>query len=387
MSQVNQYLDSLKSVVAEIEVREVIDELSKGAVLIDIREIDEVKSGLPSQAMHITKGMLEMKIGNIVPDINSSIFLMCQSGKRSLLAAKNLIDIGYTNVKSVEGGFAKWKNSGFPFEIPHFLSEDARQRYMRNMLIPEIGEKGQAKLLKSSVLVVGAGGIGSSLLFYLAAAGVGNIGIIDSDVVDRTNLQRQIIHTDAAVGSSKVESAKSRLLELNPTIKINAYNERLNSENIEEIITEYDILIDGTDNFTTRYLINDACVKFKKPNIHGSVFLFEGQFTTYWPAYNHSAPCYRCLFPSPPPKELAPNCAEAGVMGVLPGLIGLLCATEAINIILGFDNMTSKLMVVNSKPISFSQLNIKKDPNCLYCNCTDQSKYPPYIDYETFCSM
>lgn len=387
MNRLNDYLIALKGIVNEVNVQTAFGELSKGKLVVDIRENDEVRSGRPTNSVAITKGMIEMKIGQIAKDLDQPIYLMCQSGKRSLLAAKTLLDIGYQCVYSIEGGFTQWKNAGLPFEIPSLLSDDSKERYMRNMIIPEIGEKGQEKLLASKILVVGAGGIGSPLLYYLAAVGIGTIGIIDQDLVDKTNLQRQIIHSEANIGKPKVDSAKESLKSLNPTINIITYFNRLDAGNADDIIRQYDIIIDGTDNFTTRYLVNDACVKLRKPNIHGSVFMFEGQFTTFWPALQEKAPCYRCLFPSPPPSELAANCAEAGVLGVLPGIIGTLCATEAINIILGFENMATKLLVVNSKPIGFSQLNILRDPNCPYCNCTDFDHFPAYIDYATFCSV
>ena len=364
------------------------NQTNKNALIIDIRESDEINSGSPTNAIRVSKGMLEMQIGQLVGDTEKDLFIMCGGGKRSLLAAYSLMQMGYKNVYSVKGGFNAWKNNSLPFEIPVKLKEDDFERYKRNILVPEVGEKGQLKLLKSRVLIVGAGGIGSPIALYLAAAGVGTIGIIDDDIVDKTNLQRQILHTEKSVGQLKVNSAKKRIQQLNSKITVNEYNKRINKENIEEIISLYDIVIDGTDNFNTRYLINDACVKLKIPNVHGSVFLFEGQFTTFWPSSsNNKAPCYRCLYPSPPPAEIAPSCAEAGVLGVLPGLIGVLCATEAIRILLNLDNMTGRLLVYNALSMDFESYSIEKNKSCPYCGCDDLKNYPAYSDYTESCSL
>ncbi len=387
MIDLNKYLSKLQEKIEVISPSIAFQNLISSGLLIDIREVDEVKHGSPINAIRISKGMLEMKIEQVISETSLPIYLMCQSGKRSLIAATILEDMGFSQIYSVDGGFSRWKNEGLPFEIPEILSTDAKERYMRNILVPDIGESGQRKLLNARVLVVGAGGIGSPILYYLAAAGIGTLGIIDHDIVDKTNLQRQIIHSETSVGTSKVNSAKKRVLDLNPTINVLTFDMKLDAHNVESIFDQFDLIIDGTDNFTTRYLVNDACVKLKKPNIHGSVFMFEGQFTTFWPSYSNDAPCYRCLFPSPPPLELAPNCSEAGVLGVLPGLVGTLCATEAINILLGFENMTTQLLVYNAKPIEFHKLKIKKDPTCKYCNCVDLNEYPPYEDYFTSCKL
>jgi molybdopterin/thiamine biosynthesis adenylyltransferase/rhodanese-related sulfurtransferase len=357
--------------------------------LIDIREKDEANAGRPVAALHIPKGMLEMQVKQLVPDGDSEIYLLCASGKRSLIAAFCLEQMGYANVHSVAGGFNAWKNNLLPFEIPQVLKELDYERYKRHILIEELGEKGQLKLLQSKVLVVGAGGIGSSLAFYLAAAGIGHIGIIDDDIVDRSNLQRQILHTEKSIGAYKVDSAKERLEALNSGIKITPIHKRLSAGNVESIIGAYDLVIDGTDNFMTRYLINDACVKLRKPNVHGSVFRFEGQVATFWPASGvENAPCYRCLYPSPPPPDLSPSCAEAGVLGVIPGMVGVMCATEAIKILAGFgDLMIGKLLCVNALSWDFDMYDIGKSAACIYCNCQDISRYPAYSEYHQGCAV
>jgi molybdopterin/thiamine biosynthesis adenylyltransferase len=312
---------------------------------------------------------------------------MCAGGSRSLIAGKSLLEMGFQNIFSVKGGFNEWKNNSLPFEIKKQLTNEELERYKRNILIPEVGIEGQQKILNSKVLIVGIGGIGSPIALYLAASGVGTIGIIDNDIVDKTNLQRQILHSESFIGHSKVESAKSKLKELNSNINIITYNERLNENNIERIFKDFDIVIDGIDNFNTRYLVNDACIKLNIPNIHGSIYMFEGHFTTFWPNKNKNTPCYRCLYPSPPPKEIAPSCAEVGVLGVLPGTIGVLCATEALKIILGLENMSGKLLVYNALEMTFDNFIIKKNKNCNYCNCKNKKKFPKYSNYSENCKI
>lgn len=386
---VEAYLERIKKHIPEIDVQFAFEQTSKGAILIDIREKDEIKQGSPEAALRIPKGLLEMQIMNETSNSEQHIFLLCASGRRSLVAASNLKAMGYENVFSVKGGFKEWKNQVLPVTVPKMLDEDKAERYKRHLLIPELGEKGQLKLLESKALIVGAGGIGSPVALYLAAAGVGTIGIIDNDVVDRTNLQRQILHTEATVNTPKVESAKKTLQQLNSDITINTYNERLTKDNVEEIMSGYDIVLDGTDNFNTRYLINDACVKLKIPNVHGSVFRFEGQVAVFWPAYEaEETPCYRCLYPTPPPAEFAPSCAEAGVLGVLPGVVGVLCATEAIKILAEFGKpMLKKLLVYNALDSEFFTYDIEKRPDCTYCNCDDVSHYPDYQNIDSLCAV
>lgn len=389
MIQLNKYLDNLRDVIKEVDVQTAYQQQQQGAILLDIREKDEVNSGSPKEAIRISKGMLEMNIANEVPNEETAVYLLCASGRRSLVSAFALIQLGYKHIYSVKGGFTEWKNQGLPFETPKRLNEEDLERYKRHLLIPEIGEKGQMKLLNSRVLIVGAGGIGSPVAWYLAAAGVGKIGIVDDDVVDRTNLQRQILHTEKSVGTFKVDSAKERLEALNPQISIVPIKERLTAENIEELFADYDLVLDGTDNFNTRYLINDACVKLKKPNVHGSVFRFEGQVSTFWPAFNaENTPCYRCVYPTPPPPELAPSCAEAGVLGVLPGMVGVMCATEAIKILVGFGNlMIGKLLCFNALTWEFDIYDIDQKKNCSYCGCQHESQYPPYENHLQVCSL
>jgi molybdopterin/thiamine biosynthesis adenylyltransferase/rhodanese-related sulfurtransferase len=389
MSLSLKYIESLKAVVKEVSVVETLNTLKNksNAVLIDIRESEEINSGSPINSLKITKGMLEMKIHQMIKSLDTEIFLMCAGGSRSLIAGKSLLEMGFQNIFSVKGGFNEWKNNSLPFEIKKQLTNEELERYKRNILIPEVGIEGQQKILNSKVLIVGIGGIGSPIALYLAASGVGTIGIIDNDIVDKTNLQRQILHSESFIGHSKVESAKSKLKELNSNINIITYNERLNENNIERIFKDFDIVIDGTDNFNTRYLVNDACIKLNIPNIHGSIYMFEGHFTTFWPNKNKNTPCYRCLYPSPPPKEIAPSCAEVGVLGVLPGTIGVLCATEALKIILGLENMSGKLLVYNALEMTFDNFIIKKNKNCNYCNCKNKKKFPKYSNYSENCKI
>ena len=387
--ELNIFLNRIRKSIKEVSVSHAYERQREGAILIDIREKDEVNGGSAHGAFCLPKGMLEMKVEQLVPDLHTEILLMCASGKRSLVAAFCLEQMGYTEVSSVLGGFNEWKNQGLPFEIPKLLKETDTERYKRHLLIPEVGEKGQLKLLNSKVLIVGAGGIGSPVALYLAAAGVGNIGIIDDDIVDRSNLQRQILHTEKSIGSFKVNSAKERMEALNPGITITPICKRLDARNVESIISDYDVVLDGTDNFFTRYLVNDACVKLQKPNVHGSVFRFEGQVSTFWPASGlDNAPCYRCAYPSPPPAALAPSCAEAGVLGVLPGMVGVICATEAIKILLGIgDLMVGKLLCINALSWEFDTYEIDKSNDCRYCHCFDPSEYPAYSEYAQYCSV
>jgi molybdopterin/thiamine biosynthesis adenylyltransferase/rhodanese-related sulfurtransferase len=360
-------LDQLRASVREVEPREAFDLQRRGAVLVDVREPDEVGQGSPVGAERIVRGFLELQIEDKVPDLDRPLLLMCAGGSRSLFASRDLLDLGYTDVVSVRGGFNAWKAAGLPLEVPASLSAEERARYSRHLLVPEVGEAGQLKLLRSRVLIVGAGGLGSPAAFYLAAAGIGTLGIVDDDVVDRSNLQRQILHTDARVGQSKVESARTTLLALNPGITVRTHAERLTSANALAIFGEYDIVVDGADNFATRYLVNDACVKLGKPNVHGSIFRFEGQVSVFWPA--KSGPCYRCLFESPPPPELAPSCAEAGVLGVLPGVIGTLEAIEAIKLLLGLGRpLLGRLLVYDALDQRFVELALERRADCACCS-------------------
>ena len=354
-------------------------------LLIDIREDSEVGAGMPEGALHIPKSFLEIKIQQFVKDRDQTFVLMCAGGTRSAYAASMLQFMGFTNAKSMEGGFNRWKDEGHPITIPKKLTTEDQKRYARHLMMNDVGEAGQIKLLESKVLVVGAGGIGSPVAYYLAAAGVGTLGIIDHDVVDMSNLQRQILHTEARVGEKKVESAKAALTELNSSIDIQTHDCRLNKENIDQIVEQYDLVVDGSDNFPTRYLINDACVKHGIPNVHGAVYQFEGYVTVYDP--KHSGGCYRCIYPEPLPQHLAPNCAEAGVLGVLPGIIGLLEAVEAIKILLDIgEALRGKMLCYNALDAKFTTLSLEKSDECQYCNAS-ATAYPEYIDYEHFCSL
>src|SRR5579884_2362497 len=351
------------------QVKQALDQQSgsdeQEIVLVDVREKHEWNEGYIPGAIHVPRGFLELQIEEAVPDKSKTVVLYCAGGVRSLIAGSTLQQMGYKDVVSMSGGFGQWKGSGYGFAQPRVMTEAQAKRYSRHLLIPEVGEAGQFKLLDSRVLLIGAGGLGSPAAYYLAAAGVGTLGIIDADVVDESNLQRQILHNTKRVGQYKAESARETIEALNPDIKVVTYIERLDETNVRRIIADYDVILDGTDNFPTRYLLNDAAILENKPVVHGSVFRFEGQLTVFKP---HEGPCYRCLYPEPPPPALAPSCAEAGVLGVLPGIIGLLQATEAIKLILGIgDPLVGRLMTYDALAGEFSELKLFRDPNCPAC--------------------
>ena len=326
-------LAELRLTIPEVEPDEARDLVEAGATLLDVREPDEVAGGSPTGATRLGRGFLELRVEDEIEDRDAPLLVLCLGGVRSLFAADGLARLGYTDVRAVRGGFAAWEALGLPVETPRTLDAQERERYARHLLMPEVGEAGQAKLLTSRVLLGGAGGLGSPAAFYLAAAGVGRLTIIDDDVVDRSNLQRQILHTDERVGEPKVESAARTLRALNPGVEIEAIRGRLDASNVDELVRAHDVVVDGTDNFSTRYLIGDACVAANVPNVHGSIFRFEGQVTVFAP--HLGGPSYRELYPSPPPPDLAPSCAEAGVLGVLPGVVGTLEAIETIKLLLG----------------------------------------------------
>jgi len=369
--------------VSAQQVNELLKNNGKSPILLDVRESDEWRQGHLEGALPLPRGFLEIKVESVVPDKNAPIVAYCAGGVRSLLAAKAMKEMGYQNVSSMAGGYGAWKNGGFKWVQDFQYTPEQLIRYSRHFLLPEVGEDGQAKLLQAKVLMVGAGGLGSPAAYYLAAAGVGTLGIIDNDVVDISNLQRQILHANDRVGMPKVESAKKTLEALNPDVKVVPYQAKLTSGNIMEIIKDYDFVVDGCDNFPTRYLVNDACVLTKKPNVHGSIFQFEGQATVFYPG---EGPCYRCLYPEPPPAELAPSCAEAGVLGVLPGLIGVIEALEAIKLILGKgDTLIGRLLCFNTLTMEINTLKLRRDPNCPMCG--DHPTIHQLIDYEEFCSL
>ena len=352
-------------------------------VLVDVREKDEWRAGYIPDALHVARGFLEIQIEQRVPDKSAPVVLYCAGGTRSALAAQSLMDLGYTNVESATLGFVRWKDLGFPVEMPPQLTEAQRDRYSRHLLLPEVGEVGQQKLLNGKVLLLGAGGLGSPAALYLAAAGVGTIGLVDGDVVDASNLQRQILHATSRVGMPKVDSAEKALSDLNPDVKIVKFEERLTSENIDRIFEGFDVIVDGCDNFPTRYLVNDASVFKKKPVVHGSIFRFEGQVTTFVPFVG---PCYRCLYPEPPPPHLAPSCQEAGVLGILPGLIGVLQATEAVKLLLGKgESLAGRLLTYDSMKMKFRELKLRRDKACPACG--ENPTITSYVDYEGFCNI
>lgn len=387
MSAKDKRLAELRASVPELTPKDAKNLQDQGALLIDVREPDEVAAGSPVGAERIVRGFLELRVENVAPRLDQTVLLMCAGGVRSLFAAEGLQRMGYTDVRSVTGGFNRWKNDDLPFEMPPRLSEDGQERYARHLLMPEVGLKGQLKLQAAKVLFIGAGGLGSPAAFYLAAAGVGTVGLVDGDVVDRSNLQRQILHTDERVGMPKVESAKATLLALNPSLTVKTYQTRIDSSNVEDIFSDYDLIIDGSDNFPTRYLVNDACVKLKKPNVHGSIFRFEGQASVFWPDDpNGRGNCYRCVYPEPPPPELAPSCAEAGVLGVLPGVIGVLEAIEAVKIILEIgDTLSGFMLHYDALQTRFSKFELSRNPDCPVC--PEGKPFPGYIDYVQFCNM
>lgn len=375
------YLKSLKGKVPECSPAQA--KSKPNVIIIDVREAEEWKEGHIPGAKHISRGLLELKIENLVPDKSTCIVCHCAGGTRSLLAAKTLANLGYKNVSSMSGGFKAWKEAGFDFEIPEVMSDSEKTYYSRHITIPEVGAEGQGKLKKAKVLMVGAGGLGCPAAFYLAAAGVGVIGIVDFDKVDASNLHRQILHTHDRIGRPKVESAKQSLLALNPHIRVETHAVKLTSQNVEAIFKPYDVIVDGSDNFPTRYLVNDACCLLKKPNVHGSVYRFEGQASVFWPG---KGPCYRCLYPEPPPPELAPSCADAGVLGVLPGVIGMLEAVETVKIILEKgDTLVGRLICYDALKAQFRELKLQRDPQCP--TCAEGKKFPGFVDYDQFCGV
>src|SRR5438445_1221077 len=362
-----ELLKTARSQVPEVTPSELAKEFQgRRPVVVDVREKDETDQGILPGSKQVPRGYLELRIEETVPDRDSDVVLYCAGGTRSLLAGKTLQEMGYKKVRSLRGGYGAWKDAGLPVEVPFRLTDSQRNRYSRHLLIPEVGERGQAKLLKSKVLLIGAGGLGSPAALYLAAAGVGRLGIVDDDVVDESNLQRQILHTTDRVGMPKTESAKKTLQALNPEVAVDEHRLRLTRDNALELFAKYDVIVDGSDNFGTRYLVNDACVLLEKPNVHGSIFRFDGQATTFIP--DGGRPCYRCLFPEPPPPELAPSCQEAGVLGVLPGVIGLVQAVETVKLLLGKgEPLVGRLLLYDALEQRFREVKYVRDANCPAC--------------------
>ena len=386
MSSYREFLHETKAQIDEIGAERARD-LHDGAdapLFLDVRELEEWDEGHIPGAVHLPRGWLESRIEQTAPDRSRPIVAYCASGNRSAFAAKTLDELGYENVVSLAGGINDWKRHGYPLEISQgALEPEQRRRYSRHLLIPEVGEAGQLKLLESRILLIGAGGLGSPAALYLAAAGVGTLGIVDADIVDETNLQRQIVHSTAALGEPKVESAAQRIRELNPDVEVKAYKEQLTSENIERVLDDrWDVIVDGADNFPTRYLVNDAAVWHDIPLVHGSIFRFEGQATVF---ERSRGPCYRCLFPQPPPPELAPSCAEGGVLGVLPGVIGSLQANEAIKLVLGIgEPLIGRLLLFDAQTTTFTEVALRRDPDCPVCG--ENPTITDYIDYVEFCN-
>ncbi len=384
-----EVLRQIKSRIEEVDPSVVREQVSNGAVVIDVREAEEWSTGHIPGAKHVPKSFLESRIEGAAPDRSQHVILYCQSGNRSAWAARTLIDdLGYEDVESMTGGITLWKDRGYDVEQPRTLTAEQRERYSRHLLLPEVGIEGQQKLLDAKVLLLGAGGLGSPAALYLAAAGVGTLGIVDDDEVDLSNLQRQVIHNSDRIGVPKVDSAEETIKALNPDVNVQKYSLRLGPENIMDVLPGYDIVVDGLDNFPTRYLLNDASVRLQIPVVSAAILGFEGQLSVFKP---YDGPCYRCLFPVPPPAELAPSCGANGVLGVLPGTMGLLQATEVVKLILGEgEPLIGRLLMYDALAATVSEVKVRRDPKCPIC-----SRHPEEIadeelgvfpDYEAFCA-
>jgi molybdopterin/thiamine biosynthesis adenylyltransferase/rhodanese-related sulfurtransferase len=382
MAAYRDLLRQVKSEIAEISTTEAAA-LANGSVFVDVRDREEWDEGHIPGALHVPRSYFESRIEAAVPDRDTPVVVYCASGNRSAFTARTLEELGYTDVRNLAGGYVDWKRNGLPTQLPRSLDADKRARYSRHLLIPEVGEEGQLRLLDSRVLLVGAGGLGSPASLYLAAAGVGRLGIVDADVVDASNLQRQIIHSTERLGEPKVDSAKRTIEALNPDVDVVAYEERLTSENIDRILADgWQVIVDGADNFPTRYLVNDASIWHDVPVVHGSIYRFEGQVTVFKP---NEGPCYRCLFPTPPPPELAPSCAEGGVLGVLPGIIGSLQANEALKLALDVgEPLVGRLLLFDALETRFDEMRLRRNPDCPVCG--DNPTITEYIDYVEFCA-
>jgi sulfur-carrier protein adenylyltransferase/sulfurtransferase len=384
-----ELLRQVKSQIEEVDPSEVNELIDEGVAVIDVRETEEYAAGHLPGAKHVPRGFLESRIEGVVPDRSTQVILYCASGNRSAYAARTLAeDLGYEHVRSMTGGITLWKDRGYDVDVPRTLSAEQRERYSRHMLVPEIGIEGQQKLLDAKVLLLGAGGLGSPTALYLAAAGVGTLGIVDDDVVDLSNLQRQVIHTTNRIGTPKVDSAEESIHALNPDVKVVKYPVRIDASNIVEIIKDYDVIVDGVDNFPTRYLLNDATVRLKIPVVSASILGFDGQLSVFKP---YEGPCYRCLFREPPPAELAPSCGANGVLGVLPGTMGLLQATEVVKLIVGIgEPAIGRLLLYDALGATLTEVKVHRDPECPICSrepdeITDE-ELGVFPDYEAFCA-
>jgi molybdopterin/thiamine biosynthesis adenylyltransferase/rhodanese-related sulfurtransferase len=361
MASFRELLTNTKQQIRETDTAGGEAMLADGAILLDVREPDEYEQGAISDSIHIPRGQLESNIENRIPDHDAPIVIICAGGVRSAFAAQTLEEMGYSDVISMDGGFNKWKDEGRQWSTPTTLAPEQRNRYQRHLSLPEVGEEGQLKLLDARILLLGAGGLGSPAALYLAAAGVGTLGIVDMDVVDDSNLQRQILHNVDRIGDRKVDSAKKTLTALNPDVNVVTHDVRLGADNIETILRGYDIVVDGADNFPSRYILNDASVKLGIPVVHGSIFRFEGQITVFDP---RNGPTYRDMIPEPPPAEFAPSCSEAGVLGVLPGIVGSIQALEAIKLVLGLgDSLSGRLVTFDALDMSFREYRLRRDPS------------------------
>jgi sulfur-carrier protein adenylyltransferase/sulfurtransferase len=384
-----ELLRRVKSEVQEVDPSEVAELMHEGVAIIDVRETDEYAAGHLPGAKHVPRSYLETRIEGVVPDRASQVILYCASGNRSAYGARTLEqELGYENVRSMTGGITLWKDRGYDVEVPRALSAEQRERYSRHLLIPEIGVEGQQKLLDAKVLLLGAGGLGSPTALYLAAAGVGTLGIVDDDVVDLSNLQRQVIHDTERIGTPKVDSAEQTIRALNPDVNVVKHQTRIDASNIMEIIDGYDVIVDGVDNFPTRYLLNDASVRLQIPVVSASILGFDGQLSVFKP---YDGPCYRCLFREPPPAELAPSCGANGVLGVLPGTMGLLQATEVVKLLLGIgDPAIGRLLLYDALGATLTEVKVHRDPECPICSRAPDEiadeEMGVFPDYEAFCA-
>jgi molybdopterin/thiamine biosynthesis adenylyltransferase/rhodanese-related sulfurtransferase len=384
-----EFIRKVKSEITEVDPSEVKPLVGNGVPIVDVRETDEFAAGHLPGAKHVPRGHLESRIEGVAPDRSQRVVLYCASGNRSALAAHTMLhNLGYEDVVSMTGGYTLWKDRGYEVDVPRVLTPEQRDRYSRHLLVPEVGLEGQMKLLDAKVLCLGAGGLGSPIALYLAAAGVGTLGIVDDDVVDLSNLQRQVIHKTSGIGTPKVDSAEAAIKDLNPDVNVVKYQTRLDASNIMEIIEGYDVIVDGVDNFPTRYLLNDASVRLGIPVVSAAILGFEGQLSVFAP---YDGPCYRCLFPVPPPAELAPSCGANGVLGVLPGTMGLLQATEVIKLITGSGTpLIGRLLMYDALDASTTELKVRRDPECPICSrepdAISDEEMGVFPDYEAFCA-
>jgi sulfur-carrier protein adenylyltransferase/sulfurtransferase len=383
-----EYIKRIREQVKEVDPSDVKPLVGNGVPIIDVREGEEYSIAHLPGAKHVPRGYLESRIDAAVPDRKQRVILYCATGQRSALAAHTLTELGFEDVASMTGGITLWKDRGYEVEVPHTLTAEQRDRYSRHVLVPEVGLEGQMKLLDAKVLLLGAGGLGAPAALYLAAAGVGTLGIVDDDVVDLSNLQRQVIHRTDGIGTPKVDSAEAAIKALNPDVNVVKYQTRIDASNIMEIIEGYDIVLDGVDNFPTRYLLNDASVRLKIPVVSAAILGFEGQLSVFAP---YEGPCYRCLFRQPPPAELAPSCGANGVLGVLPGTMGMLQATEVIKLIIGSgDPLIGRLLMYDALAATTTELKVRRDPECPICSRDpediDDAEMGVFPDYEAFCA-